>query len=326
MKNITYSKNVFIPLTTVCRNDCGYCHFKDPLNQANIMSFSKLNSRLKQAKKAGCTEVLFTCGSQPEGVADFSDKLYRQTGFDSWISFVIAACREALRHGLLPHSNIGVVSKSDLRRLADYNASLGLMLETTADLEAHQYSPTKSFSVRRDLIATAGQLKIPFTSGLLLGIGESRLDRRESLEELKKLAKEYGHLQEVILQPVVPPANSKLIKPRLEVVVDTVQLAADILPEDVAIQVPPNLVDLKAVVDVIDDIGGISSVTDDYINPSHQWPKIRELEAEFKGVEFKERLPIYPQYLNQEWVRAAVWKCLQSEEFIYGYKEKRNFN
>jgi len=326
MEVITYSKNVFIPLTTVCRNDCEYCHFKNPLNQADIIPFSKLKAKLKQAKRAGCTEVLFTCGSQPEEVTGFSDKLYRQTGFESWISFVIAACKEALRHGLLPHSNIGVVAKSDLQRLADYNASLGLMLETTADVEAHQYSPTKSFSDRRDLIATAGQLQIPFTSGLLLGIGETRADRRESLEALEELAEEYGHLQEVILQPVVPLVKSELTKPSLEIVVDTVQLAGDILPDDIAIQVPPNLVDLGAVVSVIDDIGGISPVTDDYINPSHEWPKIRELETEFTEVEFKERLPIYLQYLNQDWVRAAVWKCLQSEEFLHGYKEKRNFN
>ncbi|MBM7555411.1 7,8-didemethyl-8-hydroxy-5-deazariboflavin synthase subunit CofG [Halanaerobacter jeridensis] len=327
MKTVTYSKNVFIPLTTVCANNCTYCHFKEAVSEAKIMSMDEIQDILQKAKEAGCKEVLFTCGTKPEQVSDFKKKLQQKTGFDSWISFVIAACQEALKQGLLPHSNIGVVEKDELKELANYNASLGLMLETTADLKAHTHSPTKTFEVRRDFIAAAGELKIPFTSGLLLGIGESRQDRIASLEELKKLFQQYGHLQEVILQPVDPPSNSHLFTPKVEVLIDTLQLANEILAEDIAVQVPPNLVDLEEIpVELIDDLGGVSTLTPDYINPDHQWPKIKELKNLFPEVEFQERLPIYSQYLNQKWIRKSVWDCLQSEGWLDEYRAKRDFS
>ena len=327
MKIVTYSKNVFVPLTTVCSNNCAYCHFKEPLPQADIISLTDLNSILKEAKQAGCKEVLFTCGSQPEEIPGFTEKLRRETGFTEWIDFVVAACQEVLKEGLLPHSNIGVVAPSKLAKLAPYNASMGLMLETTADVKAHANSPTKSFAERRDFIAAAGELKIPFTSGLLLGIGESKQDRIDSLKELKKLSQQYGHIQEVILQPVDPPKNSQLEKPKSDVVLETLDLARHILPESIALQVPPNLVDLGRLLTApVDDLGGISSLTPDYINPEHQWPKIKELKDKFADIKFKERLAIYPQYLNQEWVQEAVWDCLQSEGWINEYKTRRDTN
>lgn len=326
MKTITYSKNIFIPLTTVCANNCTYCKFVEPLNQADIISMSKIESMLEKAKQAGCKEVLFTCGSYPERVSGFQKKLKEETGFKDWFSFLIAACKVALDKGLLPHSNIGVIAKEKLKKLAKYNASLGLMLETTAELKVHDESPTKSFKIRREMIASAGELKIPFTSGLLLGIGESRRDRIESLEALKKLNNLYGHLQEVILQPVDPPENSQLSKPKLKVVLDTVELAAEILPADVALQVPPNLVDLEQVLTApIDDLGGVSPLTPDYINPQHQWPKIKAIKNKFSEIKFKERLAIYREYLNQEWIREPVWQCLQSEGLVNEFKAKRDF-
>ena len=326
MKLITYSKNVFIPLTTVCANNCTYCKFKEPLSNANIISLGAIKSTLDQAKEAGCKEVLFTCGTHPERVSGFQEKLKQKTGFESWVSFLIAACKEAVARGLLPHSNIGVVAKDELKELANYNASLGLMLETTADVKAHTHSPTKTFEVRRDFIAAAGELKIPFTSGLLLGIGETRQDRIDGLRELRRLFQQYGHLQEVILQPVDPPSDAQLVSPQLEVIIDTLQLANEILPENIAVQVPPNLVNIADIpIEFIDDLGGVSPLTLDYINPNHQWPKIRELKKRFSEIEFQERLPIYPQYLNQKWVRESVWNCLQSEGWLNEYRAERNF-
>ncbi|MFN2340370.1 MAG: 7,8-didemethyl-8-hydroxy-5-deazariboflavin synthase subunit CofG [Halanaerobium sp.] len=325
MKVITYSKNVFIPLTTICANDCSYCHFKEPISQAKIMSLSQIKTTIRQAKKAGCKEVLFTSGSCPEDVSGFEKKLKRETGFESWFEFLIAVCREALKQGLLPHTNVGVLSKEKLKKLARYNASLGLMLETTADVEAHKLSPTKSFAVRREMIAAAGQLKIPFTSGLLLGIGENRKDRIESLEELKKLDEQYGHLQEIILQPVDPPQRSGLSAPGLEAVLDTLELAKDILPKHIALQVPPNLVEMKALIATpINDLGGISTLTPDYINPDHQWPKIKRIKKQFSEIKFQERLPVYEQYLNQDWIREPVWKCLQNEGMLNEFKTEKN--
>ncbi|MFO7819309.1 MAG: 7,8-didemethyl-8-hydroxy-5-deazariboflavin synthase subunit CofG [Halanaerobacter sp.] len=317
MKTITYSKNLFIPLTTVCANNCTYCHFKDPLEKAEIMPLSKIRSILTQAKEAGCKEVLFSSGTQPERVAGFKEKLQEETGFADWISFVSTACQEALKTGLLPHSNIGVIPKEALEKLAHYNASLGLMIETTAPIKAHAQSPTKDFSIRRDMIAAAGELKIPFTSGLLLGIGESRADRIESLIVLKELEEEYGHLQEVILQPVDPPQDSQLKTPNLEVLLDTLKLAQNILPASIALQIPPNLVDLEQIpFTLIDDLGGISPLTPDYVNPEHQWPKIEELKKKFSEIKLQERLPVYHQYLTKEWMREEVWSSLQSEGLL----------
>ena len=326
MKVITYSKNVFIPLTTICANNCSYCHFKEPIFQAKIMSLSQIKTIIRQAKKAGCREVLFTSGSCPEDVSGFEKKLKHETGFESWFEFIISACREALKQGLLPHTNVGVLSKEKLKELARYNASLGLMLETTADVEAHKFSLTKSFAVRREMIAAAGQLKIPFTSGLLLGIGENRKDRIESLEELKKLDEQYGHLQEIILQPVDPPQSSELSAPGLEVVLDTLELAKDILPKHIALQVPPNLVEMKALIATpINDLGGISTLTPDYINPDHQWPKIKRIKKQFPEIKFQERLPVYEQYLNRDWIREPVWKCLQNEGILNEFKTEKNY-
>lgn len=317
MKTITYSKNVFIPLTKVCANNCTYCRFKEPLEKAEIMPLAKIRSILTQAKEAGCKEVLFSSGTQPERVAGFKEKLQEETGFADWLSFVTAACQEALKKGLLPHSNIGVIPQQELKKLADYNASLGLMIETSAPIKAHAQSPTKDFPIRRDMIAAAGELKIPFTSGLLLGVGEDRKDRIESLKVLKELEEEYGHIQEIILQPVAPPQDSELETPNLEVLLDTLELAQNILPASIALQVPPNLVDLAQIpLAFIDDLGGISPLTPDYINPDHQWPKIRELKNKFSDIEFQERLPVYPQYLSEEWIQEEVWNFLRSEGLI----------
>lgn len=325
MKKVTYAKNVFIPLTTVCSNHCTYCRFKEPLKKAEIISLTRIKSILNQAKEAGCKEVLFTCGTQPERIAGFEQKLEQKTGYKDWLSFVTAACQAALDEGLLPHSNLGVIESSKLAKLAEYNASLGLMLETTAKLKAHAQSPTKSLAARREMIAEAGRLKIPFTSGILLGIGESKEDRKDSLELLQELAKEYGHIQEVIIQPVDPPSTSNLTAPKWEVVLNTLKLAKEILPESIALQVPPNLVDLANILSApVDDLGGISPLTPDYINPKHQWPKMQKLRNRFPKIKFQERLPIYGQYLEQKWVRKEVWNCLKSEGLINEYSTKRN--
>ncbi|AGB42228.1 7,8-didemethyl-8-hydroxy-5-deazariboflavin synthase, CofG subunit [Halobacteroides halobius DSM 5150] len=327
MKTVTYSKNIFIPLTNACYNNCNYCQFKKPLSKANITSLAQIKATLKQAKQAGCKEVLFTCGSKPRKVAGFKEKLKLETGFKSLFDLLVAACQQALEIGLLPHSNLGVISKEKLQKLARYNASLGLMLETTADVNAHTQSPTKKPVFRKKLISTAGQLKIPFTSGLLLGIGESRQDRIDSLIELKKLQTTYGHLQEIILQPVDPPIDTEITTPSIRVLIDTLELARKILPEEVALQVPPNLVDLNQVISYfIDDIGGISPLTIDYINPEHKWPAIERLQTRFPEIKFQERLPVYSQYLTTEWLKEPVWNCLQSEGWLDEYRTEKNFN
>ncbi|MGM0472408.1 MAG: 7,8-didemethyl-8-hydroxy-5-deazariboflavin synthase subunit CofG [Bacillota bacterium] len=313
MSSITFSKNVFIPLTHCCSNHCTYCNFRRSLDTDQIMDLTTISSLLKQAKAAGCKEALFTLGTQPHRVEGFSEHLAEETGFTNIYELLIASCQRALEIGILPHSNLGVVDQEILTRVRKYNASLGLMLESTAKLSAHKDSPTKDPKQRLEFIELAGQLQIPLTTGLLLGIGESTQDRRESLYHLRRLQQQFGHLQEVILQPV---KDSKFQSPSQAELKSLITQARQILPSEVAIQVPPNLEQVEELIAAgVSDLGGISPLTIDYINPEYEWPQIAELRARIDQP-LVERLPIYQRYLTQDWVAKPVWECLQREGWI----------
>ena len=320
MKKITYSRNIFIPLTTACNNHCSYCNYRQEVKKAEIISLAEIDNLLRAAVQAGCKEVLFTSGSQPEKCPGFKEKLKNKTGFSSFVEFAITASQKALNLGLLPHSNLGVLSKKELKQLAKYNASLGLMLETTALVKAHRDSPTKEPKRRLKMIKEAGELKIPFTSGILLGIGEDKSDRVESLEQLRNLADQYGHLQEVIIQPVKTAEDANLKTPSQAELIQTIRLAKDILPKEIAIQTPPNLVELATAIKAgVDDLGGISPLTKDHINPEHNWPRIKELKAEFPQLDFQERLAVYPEFINKRWLADPVWNCLKEKGWLNEY-------
>ncbi|KQC15469.1 MAG: 7,8-didemethyl-8-hydroxy-5-deazariboflavin synthase subunit CofG [Methanothrix sp.] len=299
---LTYSRNVFIPVTNVCRNRCLYCGYRR--DEGKIIDRKEAIELLERGASSGCTEALFSLGEAPNKVSGFG-ALLKKTGCDDLIDYIIELSEMALDKDLLPHTNAGLISKEDMRRLAPYNASMGLMLETTAEVEAHRSSPGKRPELRLAAIEAAGKLKIPFTTGILVGIGETEEDRVRSIQALKKIHEIYGHIQEVIVQPFDPKqgtAMSHLDPPDSETLAETVRMARSILPPTVAVQVPPNLTDPLPLVEAgAEDLGGISPVTPDWINPNKLWPTPEELESRLSGFELRERLAVYPRYIDLGW-------------------------
>ena len=317
MRVLTYSRNVFIPVTDLCSNRCGYCSFRRDPDRARIIRRSEASRLIFRGAEAGCSEALLCMGDSPWKVPGF-DRIMSGSGLagisrSDFIEYLIELCEMSLEAGLLPHTNAGLLSEDEMKRIAPYNASMGLMLETTADVSAHAQSPEKTPARRISHIAQAGKMKIPFTTGILIGIGESRADRLTSLKTISKLHKDYGHIQEVIVQPLDPKPGTPMSTsqpPMASEVEDTVRLAKKNLPDGVAIQVPPNLIEPRLLVEAgADDLGGISPVTPDWINPDRPWPELEGLHLE--GYCLRERLPIYPRYILQGW---------------YGNKTKRLVN
>jgi FO synthase subunit 1 len=252
----------------------------------------------------GCTEALFTFGERPEEEPGFN-AMIKQAGYGDILQYCHAMCKKSIAAGLLPHTNAGIMSAEELEYLKPVNASMGLMLETTAEIPAHHNSPGKSPEVRIEMIENAGRLKIPFTTGLLLGIGETMQDREESLTMICDLHKRYGHIQEVIIQNFCPKAGTPMGS-RQEISFDemcvVIRLARDFLPEDVAVQVAPNLADAASLIPCgVNDLGGISPLTIDYVNPEHPWPEEDALRRSAGNHVLRERLCIYPQYIKKGW-------------------------
>ncbi len=305
MAVVTYSKNVFIPLTNMCRNRCSYCGFRKDPAEAWFLSPQEVFSKVLKAKELGCSEVLISLGEYPEFHRKARERL-EEMGFRSTVEYLEDLCRRILRLNLLPHTNAGVMEADGLRRLRRYNASMGLMLECAAELEAHRESPGKNPELRLAFIETAGRLKIPFTTGLLIGIGETREQRLESLKALRRLQDAYGHLQEIIIQPFRPKPGTPMQNfppPSDEEVLEAVRMAREIFPE-LGIQIPPNLVsDVLPFLEAgANDLGGISPLTPDFINPEHPWPNLEQLRErlESAGFTLRERLPIYPSFVRRE--------------------------
>lgn len=311
---ITYSKNVFIPVTNMCRNNCSYCGFRREAGspEANILSPESVHATLAKAAELGCTEALFTYGDSPMDPV-FLKELGKY-GHASLTDYVYELCLDAISLGLLPHTNGGVLSLMDLKRLAPVNASMGLMLETTAELPAHRLSPLKNPALRIKFMEDAGKLHIPFTTGILVGIGETWEDRERSLEAIRGIHKKFDHIQEVIVQNFVPKPYTRMgdVKPpTVEDMIKVLRMAREILPEDISLQAPPNLtMHLKEFLAAgAEDIGGISPVTEDYINPECRWPTLDELRG--MGLNLRERLPVYPKYIKRRWYGERVRRLIE---------------
>ena len=327
---ITYSKNVFIPVTNVCRNQCAYCGFRRPPThkEAFLMTEKEVTDVILKGAAAGCTEALLTFGESPDSIFEFNSRFEKTLApFNSFADYVAHLSRLCLKNGLLPHTNGGIFSQKDLELLAPLNAGMGLMLETTADISAHVGCPGKIPSARLDFIERAGKMKIPFTTGLLIGIGETEEDHIQSLYEIGRLHEKYGHIQEVILQNYTPnvghPTSGTLKPPSKEDMKKIVLIANDILPPDISLQVPPNLIPPTELIKYrVTDLGGISPITIDYINPQSAWPKIEELTALLKsgGYELKERLPIYPKYVKEGWGGRETLSLIQALSDESGYR------
>jgi len=303
-RTITFSRNIFLPLTTACRNRCGYCCFRTPVQEGCIMAQADVEKTLKNGAALGCTEALFTFGERPEEEPGFS-ALLAPMGYKTILDYCEAMCRKGIGYGILPHTNAGILTYEEMERLRPVNASMGLMLETTAEIPAHATSKGKSPDVRLGMMEDAGKLKIPFTTGLLLGIGETMADREDSLFAIRDLHRRYGHIQEIIIQNFCPKPGTPLAQnpvPTTDEVCVTIQLARDILQRDIAIQIPPNLIDARRLIDCgVDDLGGVSPLTIDYVNPEHPWPAFDELREIAGDALLEERLCIYPKYIEKGW-------------------------
>lgn len=341
-KEISYSRNVFIPLTNMCRNRCSYCGFRrDPGEGSWFMSPHEALELAKRGKAAGCSEALITLGELPEVHAEARAKL-ENFGFSSTVDYLAELCKQILGLGLLPHTNAGALELSELLRLRRYNASMGLMLENATELSAHEDSPGKAPELRIKTIEAAGELKIPFTTGILVGVGETFDDLIQSLLTIRSLHGRYGHIQEVIIQPFDPKAGTQMAscpRPDWRKILEIVAFARSALP-NVGIQVPPNLLSRNgrlaqpgsqdfenAVAEIIlagaDDFGGISPITPDFINIEAAWPSANQLRSAIirSGFRPRERLPIYPVFVKEEmFMSAEVRKLVNGLADEEGYR------
>ena len=310
---ITYSRKVFLPLTNLCRDYCGYCTFRrDPGDPgAHTMTPDQVLEVARAGEKLGCTEALFSLGDKPELLFPEMRDTLRHLGYKSTLHYLEVMCELVLREtSLLPHPNPGLLSREWIARLAAVSPSMGLMLETTnRDLlgpgRAHDNAPDKVPKRRLLTMEEAGKQKVPFTTGLLIGIGESVEDRVDTLRAIGALHERYGHIQEVIVQnfrvkPAIPMAEWP--EPSHGEMLRTVAVARLLLP-NVNIQAPPNLSApyYEELIDAgINDWGGISPLTPDFINPEKPWPHLEQLRlrTESKGCRLRQRLPVYPEFVE----------------------------
>jgi FO synthase len=314
-KRVTFSKKVFIPLTNLCRDYCRYCTFRRDPGQPGAMTMlpDQVLAVADAGARLGCKEALFSLGDRPEALFPEMRETLAQLGHKTTLSYLAEMSERVLREtGLLPHANPGLMGRKDLETLRRFNPSMGLMLESTSDRllspgMAHDNAPDKPAALRLKTIEEAGRLKIPFTTGILIGIGETLDDRVDSLFAIRDLHQRYGHIQEVIIQnfrakPEIPmydhPEPSRSDHAR------TIAIARLVLGQ-MNVQAPPNLSDdeypflLRA---GINDWGGISPLTPDFINPEKPWPHIERLAARTaeEGFELAERLNVYPEYVYKD--------------------------
>jgi FO synthase len=319
---VTYSPKVFIPLTKLCRDVCHYCTFAHPPRRGEraYMMIDEVLAVARAGVAAGCREALFTLGDKPERRYRVAREELEALGCETTLDYLARAAEAVLGEtGLLPHLNPGVLTREDAARLRPVSASMGLMLETTSDrLSArggpHFGSPDKVPARRLETLAAAGEERVPFTTGLLIGIGESRTERIEALLAIRTLAGRYGHVQEVIIQNFRAKPGTRMAgapEPALEELLWTIAVARILLGPRAHLQAPPNLSydDFPRLLDAgIDDWGGVSPITIDHVNPEAPWPELERLRSatESRGLELAPRLPVYPEWISGEWIDPGV--------------------
>jgi FO synthase len=309
---VSVSRNIFIPLTNLCRDRCSYCTFaKQPDSpEAKTYTVDEVAEAVRGGVLTGCIEALFCLGDKPEVAYRAHRDWLKARGFRSTVDLLEAGCRLAVEGGMLPHTNAGVLSVEEMQRLRPWNASMGLMLETTsARLRgkgmAHQYAPDKEPALRLRMHEEAGELRIPFTSGILLGIGETADERVDTLLAIRDLSDRFGHIQEAIIQPFHPKPDTRMraASPLADdEVVAWVALARLVLGSHMNVQAPPNLAPgmLEQLLRAgVSDWGGVSPLTVDFINPEAPWPTLTELRLRTQAARQKlvERLPVYPEFI-----------------------------
>ncbi|MGH7324072.1 MAG: 7,8-didemethyl-8-hydroxy-5-deazariboflavin synthase CofG [Candidatus Rokuibacteriota bacterium] len=322
-RRVTFSKKVFVPLTTLCRDYCRYCTFRrDPGEPgAHTMTPDEVVALAQAGGRIGAKEALFSLGDRPEAVFAEQREFLRRHGYRTTLEYLQSMCALTLRESsLLPHVNPGLMGERDLAALREVTVSMGLMLETTSERllaagMAHDQAPDKVPRRRLKTIELAGKLQVPFTTGLLIGIGETLGERVDALYAIRDLHERYGHVQEVIIQnfrakPRI--AMRQAPEPTLDDLLRTVAVARLVLGPDVNLQVPPNLSPHaypRLLAAGLNDWGGISPLTIDHINPEAPWPVISDLRraTESQGFTLRERLAIYPEYATRpEFVTEAL--------------------
>ncbi len=313
-KDVTYSRKVFLPLTNMCRDECLYCTFVQHPNSplANIMSRSQVATTLQQGQQLKCKEALFSLGEKPEQRYTKSAEMLAALGHTTMNDYLHEMCEYTLENTtLVPHINCGTLNESDIRQLKPVSASMGMMLESLSlklmkKGGVHYRCPDKAPKLRLQTLELTGKHQVPFTTGLLIGIGETWSDRIEALDTINRIHQQHGHIQEVIIQNFRAKADTAMAnhpEPDLNDMVKTLAVARLILDPSISLQAPPNLQQnhqhyLSA---GINDWGGISPVTKDFINPECAWPNINELQKSCaqQGYQLRERLPVYPDYLER---------------------------
>jgi FO synthase len=318
-RRVTYSPKVFIPLTHLCRDRCGYCTFAKPPARvaAPYLAPDDVLAIARAGAEAGCHEALFTLGEAPEDRYPVARAWLEDRGYGSTVDYLVAACALVRDEtGLLPHANAGALGPSELARLREVSASQGMMVESLdPDLACHRGAPDKMPERRLATLRDAGELSIPFTTGLLVGIGDSRPSRLETLRAIAEAHRTFGHIQEVIVQNFLPKPGTAMHNAAPcppEELAWTIAVARLILPAEVHLQAPPNLSDDLGplLASGIDDFGGVSPVTIDHVNPERAWPAVEILRAatEAAGLVLAPRLTVYPEYAREpgRWLDPAM--------------------
>jgi FO synthase len=321
-RTLTFSPKVFLPVTNLCRDRCTYCTFrKDPNDpDAWTMRPDEIDVWSRRGKGVGCIEALMCLGDKPELAFPSHRALLAELGHGTTAAYVEQACRIALEAGLLPHTNAGILTRWEMARLRRVNVSLGLMLENVSPRlrgrgEVHQWAPDKDPELRLRMLREAGELRIPFTTGILIGIGETLAERVDTLLAIRDLHRAHGHVQEVIVQnfrakPTIGRADAA--EPDALDMARTVAVARLVLDDEVSVQAPPNLSpdDHALLLSAgLNDWGGISPLTPDYVNPEAPWPHVRALAATCAahGYDLRPRLPVYDRYLaDPAWLDADL--------------------
>jgi 7,8-didemethyl-8-hydroxy-5-deazariboflavin synthase CofG subunit len=324
-REVTYSRKVFLPVTNLCRDRCTYCTFrKDPWEPgAWTMTMAQIAQWSRRGREMGCKEALMCLGDKPEvAFREYRDLLVAR-GAHSTIEYVAFACETAIEQGLLPHTNAGIMTREEINRLRPLNVSMGLMLESISPRlrqrgGVHQWAPDKDPAVRMRMLDDAGALRVPFTTGILLGIGETAAERAQSLIAIRQSHERYGHIQEVIVQnfrakPDIPMAEAP--EPGANEMARAIATARLVLGPAMNVQAPPNLSPNEIELFLhagINDWGGISPLSKDYVNPEAPWPHLEALAVRCAraGFHLKQRLAIYPEFINAEWVDPAIMPAI----------------
>jgi FO synthase len=311
---LSYSPKVFIPLTNMCRDKCAYCTFaKTPESGlANLMSPDQVMMTVRKGEAQQCKEALFSLGEKPEARFSYAKQQLAKYGYDNMIDYLHDMAELVLHESsLIPHINAGTMTKAELSKLKHVSASMGMMLESTSTRllkkgQAHHACPDKVPAKRLQTIADAGELRIPFTTGVLIGIGETWEERVDSILAINSLHLQYGHIQEVIVQNFRAKDDTLMAgfnEPTIEDMQKTIAVARLLLHPSISLQAPPNLEQhyAKYIDAGINDWGGISPVTKDFINPERAWPQIASLKkaCHQKDFELKERLTVYKNYIDK---------------------------